>query len=131
MGQNGLQKLTPRQQKGLQALITEPSTRAAAKASGIGETTLWAWLADPFFAKAVNDTRARLFETAIANLQQSMNAAVLTLRAVLEDKEARPGEKVSAARAILEFSLRSKELIEFEQRLAALEDALQTGTRAA
>lgn len=120
-------ELTAKQLRAIEALLREPTTTAAAKAAKVGETTIFRWLADPAFAAAYRQARGRLLEDTLANLQAASGDAVRTLRAVLDDEAARPGEKVSAARAILEYSLKAREVLEVEERLRALEDRLLLG----
>ncbi|MBI3423019.1 MAG: hypothetical protein HY011_08770 [Acidobacteria bacterium] len=53
MAENGRQSaaLTARQERGLAALLRESTLRDAAKVTGIGERTLFAWLNEPVFAE--------------------------------------------------------------------------------
>ncbi|NOT62677.1 MAG: hypothetical protein HOP19_20920, partial [Acidobacteria bacterium] len=95
----------------------------AAKA-GIGLSTLMRWLSEPTFAEAYKGARGQIVETTLASLQAASGDAVKTLRGVLTDESARAGEKVSAAKAILEFSLKLREAAQTEERLAALEAVL-------
>jgi hypothetical protein len=113
--------LTARQQRAISALLKEPTVAKAAAAAGIGETTLFRWLNEPRFSAVYRDARAKVTETTLAALQAASSEAVETLRDVLKSELARPGEKVSAARSILEFSFKAREQCEFEQRLKALE----------
>jgi hypothetical protein len=117
-------ELTAKQLRAIEALLKEPTTAKAAKAAGVGETTIFRWLNDPAFSAAYRETRSRLLETTLTSLQAASGDAVDALRKVLKNTKARPGEKVSAARAILEYSLKAREVLEVEERLRALEDRL-------
>ena len=123
MAENGRQtgELTARQQRALAALLREPTLRDAAKASGVGERTLFAWLQLPAFAQAYREARGQLLESTLTALQKASGRAVAALVEVLDEPGAKPGERVSAARAVLEFSLRAREVLEVEERLKALE----------
>jgi hypothetical protein len=114
-------ELNAKQLRAIESLLSEPTTRAAAKAAGVSEVTLWRWLNEPAFAEAYREARSHLLETTLTALQSASGDAVKTLRNVLNDEQARPGEKVSAARAILEYALKSREILEVEERLRALE----------
>ncbi len=118
-------ELTPKQQKALDALLTEPTVTKAAKLARLSEVTLYRWLQEPIFAGAYKAARGRLLEGTLTALQAASIRAVETLRAVLDDAVAKPGEKVSAARSILEFSLKAREVLEVEGRLAYLEKVLE------
>ena len=120
-----LNQLTVKQIRAIEALLASPTTREAAKVCKIGETTIWRWLAEPAFSEAYRGARWRLLESTLTQLQSASGDAVATLKAVMKDEEAPHSAKVSAARAILEFSLRGREELETEQRLSAIEQALK------
>src|SRR5262245_8742563 len=126
MGDNG--RLSAKQQRAIEALLTEPTTRAAAQAAGVGETTIFRWLAEPAFSTAYRAARSRLLESTLTELQAASTEAVETLREVMNSPLAMPAARVSAARAVLEFSLRAREEIEIEERLRALESAVAPST---
>ena len=117
-------ELNAKQLRAIDALLREPKTEAAAKATGVSVTTLWRWLNEPVFSTAYRAARGKVLENTLAALQSASGDAVATLRKVLADEFAKPGEKVSAARAILEFSLKAREVMEVEQRLTDLEKRL-------
>lgn len=117
--------LTARQIRAIQALLEEPTTAAAAQAAQVSEATIFRWLADPAFSAAYREARSRLVETALTALQSASSEAVKTLRNTLTDPHAPPNIKVSAARAILEFSLKAREALDFEDRLERLENSLK------
>lgn len=118
-------ELTPKQMRAIEALLKEPTTAAAAKDAKISETTLWRWLQEPLFSAAYRTARGRLLEGTLTALQAASVRAVETLRNVLDDATAKPGEKISAARSILEYALKGREVLETEERLAYLEKMLE------
>jgi hypothetical protein len=122
MEQNGT--LSARQRRAIEALLTEPTTRAAAKAAGVGHTTIWRWLADPIFEAAYRSARDRMLESTLAMLQSASAESVTVLREVMTDKSAPPSARVASARAVLELTLRARETLEMESRLRALESAV-------
>ena len=117
--------LTPKQQRAIEALLKNPTTRAAAQAAGVSETTIFRWLADPAFSKAHREARGRILESTLLALQSASSDAVQTLRAVMNDHDALPAARVSAARSVLEFALKARTELEIEERLAALEQRLE------
>lgn len=105
------------------ALLSHPTHEAAAKAAGVSESTLARWLREPTFAAAVREARRRALEQALGTLSAATAEAVETLRACLGAE----GEAVRlrAAVAVLEHALRGAEVADLEQRIAALEAALE------
>src|SRR5436309_12844184 len=85
LAENG--RLTARQEKALLALLTEPSVREAAKASRVGERTLYAWLKEPVFAETYRQARREAVSRALGRLQQVASDAVDTLQSVTTDDE--------------------------------------------
>ncbi len=123
------QTLTAKQARAIKALLEEPTTTAAAAAAKVSVPTIFRWLANPTFSAAYREARSRLVETALTRLQSASSDAVKTLRATLTDPLAQPSVRVSAARAILEFSLKAREMMEFEERLERLESTLLKSAR--
>jgi len=101
----------------------------AAKAVGVSETTLWRWLQRDDFQKYYRDARDKVFDGALGALQRAAKEAVNCLRRNLECS--RPGVQVQAARTIIDFTLKARELFDLEIRLAQLEAARMavSGTR--
>jgi hypothetical protein len=99
------QKLTSRQEALIAALLTEPTYAAAAAKAGVGETTLYRWLHLPGFRAAYRQARRELVEAAIGRIQATTGQAVETLVAVAS-KGRRDGDRVRAAMALLDYSLK-------------------------
>lgn len=106
-------------EKAIAALLTAPSVEKAAKAAGLSKATLLRWMQEAAFQQAYREARRRVVEATIGRLQSVTAEAVKALHAALTCTT--PTVRVSAARAILEFSFRSVELMDLEERLAALE----------
>ena len=118
-------ELTPNQIVALEALLTCPTQQAAAKKAGVDVSTLRRWLKESEFAAAYQSARQGLIDATLNGLQAVAQKAVETLEAVLDDTTARPAERISAARAILDFALKGHDAIETEKRLAAIEEAFE------
>ena len=99
----------------------------------MSEATIWRWLADEAFADAYREARTKSLETTLTALQSAGAEAVQALRDVMNDRLAKGSERVSAAKAVLELGLKGREVLETEERLAALEERLaaQPGGRKA
>ena len=122
------EKFTRKQEEALAALLSEQTIAAAAEKASISEVTLWRWLKREDFLAAYRAARRQVYEKAIAQIQQSSWAASTTLLKLL----ASPSDSVRlrAATEILNQANKGVELIDFEERLSALEQqAEQRGNR--
>jgi hypothetical protein len=119
----GHSKKPQRQEAFLAALLTQPTILLAAKQAGISEGTAGRWLKEPAFAARYAEAKRQAFSEVLAFLQQSMLAAVATLRSVMLDKDTKPSTKVMAAGKLLELGMKSHEIYTLEERLAAVEAA--------
>ncbi len=117
--------LTPKQEKALAALLSEPTILAAAQKVGVGERTLHTWLGEDAFAAAYRNARRAAVSQAVTRLQQVSSGAVAVLVQVMADKDTPAGTRVSAAKTVLEFSFRAVELEDLAERIAALEAQVQ------
>ncbi len=118
------EKLTPKQERALVALLDCGEIKKAAEIAEVGEVTLWRWLQAPEFQSRYRAARRQLVETAIAQLQSDCTVAARVLREVAEDKEAPASSRVAAARTILEQSIGAIELMDLQERVEMLEKML-------
>jgi hypothetical protein len=118
------EKQSRKAEQALAALLTEPTITAAAAAAGVAEKTLRRWLREQGFATAFRVARREVTLQAGARLQSAAGEAVGALQSVMGDTGAPPAARVSAARTILELSLRSLELEDLAERLEVLEARL-------
>lgn len=119
------ERLSAKQQRAIEALLTEPTTRSAAEAAKVSEATIFRWLAEPVFAAMYREARGRLLESTLTALQAASADAVTCLRDVINDKAAQVSARVSAAKTVLELGLKAREVLEVEERLAYLEKAFE------
>jgi len=113
------ENLTPKQGRAIAALLSETTVAGAAEKIGISEVTLHRWLKQPAFKAAFRAARRELVEKAIALLQQGSSAASATLIRLLSSGS--DSVRLRAATAILDQANKGLELIDFEERLTALE----------
>lgn len=116
-------KLTPKQQKALVALLTNSTKEAAAKAAGIESKTLRRYLSDPDFQAEYRQAFASMVEDATRQAQQTLSPALSVLREIMEDGDIPAAARVSAAKTALEYALRLAEVSDLAARLEALENA--------
>lgn len=113
--------LTPKQFKGLEALLTEPTIQRAAETAGVSYAQLRRWLEQRAFAEAYQRARTIAFETVLVSLQTTTQRAIETLSALMENADTPASVRMNCASRLLDAGLRSRELFDTEQRLAELE----------
>lgn len=117
--------MTPKQQKALLALLEQPTKEKAAAAAGITSKTLRGYLADPEFQAEYRKAFAGLVEEATRQAQQAISPALSTLRDVVEDSGEGTQFRISAARSILEYSLKLTEQNDILAQLKELEKTVE------
>jgi len=117
--------LTPKQERAIEALLSEPTTKKAAETAKISEVTIYRWLNDPLFTLTYKAARGRLTEATLTALQSTSALAVETLRTVMADVTAQASARVGAAKTVLELGLKAREILETEERLKAIEERLK------
>ena len=106
-------------ERAIVALLTAPRLEDAARQCGASKSTLCRWLQDPAFQEAFRSARRQVLEAALSSLQEAAGAAVAALKRNLGCRKA--SVEVQAARAILDYAMRSVELLEMEERIRRLE----------
>ncbi len=101
--------MTARQGKAIEALLTCPTQRAAAKAAKIAESTLREWLKQPEFQEAYKTAVQNLLTAATRKAQRSFSPAIDALQGIVADDTQQPTARIQAARAILEYGLKLTE----------------------
>jgi hypothetical protein len=118
---NQNEPLTAKQEKAVAALLSEPTMKSAAQLVKVSEITLIRWLREDAFRDAYQEARREATKQAIARLQQASSEAVDTLRDVMNSSSAQPGARVSAAKTVLELSLKAVEIEDLQTRVEQLE----------
>lgn len=133
MRQNAtLQRLTPKQRKAVESLLSTGEVTAAAKEVGISRATLHRWLTEPAFLDAVRDAESRALDDLSRLLVRLGRTATATLARAMNDPAAPYATRVRAADASLGRLLQLRELATLETRVRSLETAagLDDGVRA-
>ena len=113
------EKLTRKQEQAISALLSEQTLTAAAERIGVSEITLRRWLKQDGFLAAYREARREVVEKAVSQLQQASWAASTTLLKLLGSGS--DSVRLRAAQTILDQASRGIELLDFEERLTALE----------
>lgn len=109
----------------MKALLTCRTKAEAAKAAGIGASTLRGYLKDPEFLDRYREAFGNLVQDATRQAQQAIAPALDTLREIVEDKEAPAQARIQAARSTLEYALRLSEQLDVVERIQALENTIK------
>lgn len=116
--------MTPKKQKALLALLTQPTKEKAAAAAGITSKPLRGYLAEADFQAEYKRAFSELVEDATRQAQQAISLALSTLREIVEDGEENAQARISAARSLLEYSLKLTESTDILNRLDELEQTI-------
>jgi hypothetical protein len=113
--------LSRNQLKAIKALIAHETVSDAAKACNLARDTMYKYMRDPLFDHELKKAKRVLVNRAILSLQQSCRHAATALAAICRDEEAPPSARVSAAKEILNQTMKAIEIEGIEERLQALE----------
>lgn len=113
--------MTPTKEKALAALLTHPTQKQAAESIGIAPRTMRDYLADPEFQTAYVAACKDLVGEATRQAQRGLSPSLTALQAIVEDEEAAAGNRISAARTLLEYGLRLTEIHDILTTLEAVE----------
>lgn len=114
-------EITPKQEKTILALLASPTIKDAAAQVGVTEQTIHRWLKDEAFYSAYITARREAYQQGVAFAQRKVSEAMQTLCNVMNDANAKGSEKVSAAKAVMDFATRGIEIEDHEQRLKEIE----------
>jgi len=104
------------------ALLSQPTMAKAAKLAGVSESTLWRWMQDRDFQRAYREAQDKVFDGSLGALQGATTAAVAALKRNLTCGS--PTAEVGAARTILDFTMKARELLDLTERVRDLEQRL-------
>jgi hypothetical protein len=105
------------------SLAAGASAEEAGRAAGCCTRTVERRCEDPTFVARVKALRAEMVQAAAGRLAALGAQAADKLGELLDDD--RSTVQLGACRCILEYLLKSRELLEVEERLAAVEEALK------
>lgn len=114
-----------RREGALAALLSEPSIRDAAKKAKLSEATLYRYLGEPDFSARYKAARREAIGHLTTRLQAKADASAAVLSEIAEDREKPASVRVSAAKAVIEYALKSHELNDLGERLDAVEASLK------
>lgn len=98
----------------------ETQTRAAT-AIGVSSRTVSRRLSEPEFVKELDAVRQQMFDSAAGKVSYLMTEAIDGLQELLKSNTP-PATKLSAARAVIDYSLRLNEQMTLARKLGELEE---------
>jgi phage terminase small subunit len=120
-------KLTDRQLKVIPHIVSSSTDTEGCKKAKINKTTLYKWLKGPEFKTELERQRDEIVAEAFGALSQSLTKAVETLASLLDNKDGRL--KRLAAKNVIDFVIRHKEIEDLDKRLAEIEQRLDQQKR--
>jgi hypothetical protein len=93
----------------------------AARRADCSKQTLYNWLAEPAFAAAYELAQMQVYESGLAALRCSIEAGVSTLRKLAEDTKKPASVRCSAAKSLVEISMRAHEQIVMADEIRKLQ----------
>lgn len=113
--------MTPRKERALQALLVSRTRSEAAQAAGVSESTLRQYMKDHEFLERYKQAFGEMVADATRQAQQTLSPALSTLREIMEDGAEPAQARITAARSVLEYSLRLCEQTDILEQLRELE----------
>ncbi len=104
----------------LAALLTSDTRKEAAEKAGVSERTLYNKMNNVDFNIKYAKARKSLVNKAAFQIQRALSTSISELRKIVE-KGAKDSDRISAARALLEYGLSYTELSEIKKQIAELE----------
>lgn len=113
--------VTPRQAQGIDALLKSSSMRAAAKAIGISERTIFRWMQDPVFVAELRSAEGQAIGAAVRSLSVDLAGNFGLMKAVRDDATLPAIVRLRAAGQLDQAHRSWRELVTLEERLTELE----------
>ena len=116
-------KVTPRQNKAIEALTQTGQVTQAAEAAGVSRKTVYQWLHQEQFSRALDKATTEALAELSRQLVALGSLAVDTLRGAMSDAEATQSARVRAADILINRLLQLRQLVDLEERVSRLEAA--------
>ena len=112
-----------RKLQAINALLRCPTFTEAAAAAGVARNTLWRWLQEPAFQKALNGARRDLQFQTLDAVQAANSSAMNLLLAIMRDPSASPSHCLRASEALVQLG-RGARQGDLQRRLSRVEQAV-------
>ena len=116
--------LSPRQQSALPTVVSSPTIAESARRAGVAESTLRRWLDEPAFRKELDRQREEAYNLALKQVQ-ALVPECLSIFAKVAVESADPALRLRAARYLLSYGMKVKEVDDLRERIRNLEQAVE------
>lgn len=116
------EELTNRQLLAITQIIASPTLEEARRKARISKGTLYAWLKDEAFKIELKRQREEIVKEALASLKNAMTKAVKELVKLINSSK--PELRRWVCKDIIDYTLKSIELEDIEERLNKVEQAI-------
>jgi hypothetical protein len=113
--------MTPNEERALSALLTSKTKLEAAEKAGITDRTMRRYFENPEFCQRYREAFAGVIEDATRQAQALLMPALSTLQTVMEDEEIPAQARITAAKSIIDYSLKLTEQADILEQLRELE----------
>jgi hypothetical protein len=114
-------KLTTLKRKAVQALVETDTIKAAAVQAGCAESSIYKWLKEPVFKYEVTKLENIIRDASGRILAKDSKKALEVIRDIMDDPKQGPPLRLRAAMAWFDYTLKTRDTSELEQRISALE----------
>lgn len=121
--------ISAKQRRAISLLVLGQSARDVGASIGVHENTIYQWSKNVAFQTALNEAENEAMKGVSRALLNLANKATVTLESVLDNAKGQDSSKVRAADIILGRLISTRELLELEERISALE-RIQNGPQA-
>ena len=116
-----------KKEEAIVALLHGRTIQEAALDCGLGYRTLKTWMASEWFRTAYRAAKRQLLDSTINQLRAVSGQGVAVLQEIANNPDSPATARVSAARAIVELTLKAVEIQDILERLESLEAAMMKG----
>ena len=120
MSENTKTQLTNRQLLAIPHLIGSPTLEEGRKRAKVSKATLYKWLKDPRFKEELRRRRNEVARDALDRLKGLVGKAIDKLAELIDSEK--PYIQKAVAEKIIDYTLRSIEIEELEERLERIEE---------
>lgn len=120
---NTKKTLTLRQLKAVQMFLEGATIVEISQTVKASRKTIYEWIDQPTFSKAIEDQRSLDFERLLQKLQNLMDKAISTIDKAMDDPTITPTQ-LKAAGLVVDRATSVRTEIEFEKRITALENTI-------
>ena len=123
-GNGSLMKISGRQERLISFLLSDRTAEEACQRAGVAFTTYWRWMkGNEDFLREYRNARKRVLEGTVGRLQAVVHKAIDTLERNLNCEN--PSVETRAASIVVTQAIRGLEILDVENRLAALEALIE------